>query len=179
MFCPRCGQQQISDAVRYCSRCGFSMAGMKEFVRVGGIESYTGASTDPNAVSPRRRGIKQGGIMFLSAIFIVPLLGILSNIFLFDETIIGLAAFVGFVGGILRMVYAAIFQSGNPTPVEEAGLVASLKQNFGSIKAKPSLPSAKDIPAASEFMPQSRGWKETADLEAAVPPNSTTRIGQG
>ncbi len=154
------------------------MAGMKEFIRVGGIESYTGASTDPNAVSPRRRGLKQGGIMFLSAIFVVPLLGILSNLFMFDETIIGLVAFIGFVGGILRMIYAAIFQSGTPTAVEDAGFVTSLKQNFLDGKgSKASLPAGHEVPANAEFVPQARSWKETAELEPSVEPNSTTRIG--
>ena len=28
MFCPQCGQQQVSDVTRYCSRCGFPLDGV-------------------------------------------------------------------------------------------------------------------------------------------------------
>ena len=32
MFCPRCGQEQISDEMRFCSRCGFQLTGVSELL---------------------------------------------------------------------------------------------------------------------------------------------------
>ena len=32
MFCPRCGQQQISDQTKFCSRCGFQLGLVAEML---------------------------------------------------------------------------------------------------------------------------------------------------
>ncbi len=32
MYCPRCGQQQISDEMKFCSRCGLPMSGLAEWL---------------------------------------------------------------------------------------------------------------------------------------------------
>ena len=35
MFCPKCSQQQAADEVRFCSRCGFPLGGVKELLPRG------------------------------------------------------------------------------------------------------------------------------------------------
>src|SRR4028119_1734357 len=37
MFCPKCSQQQVSDEVRFCSRCGFQLGVVAELLSTGGI----------------------------------------------------------------------------------------------------------------------------------------------
>jgi zinc-ribbon domain len=32
MFCPNCGQQQSSDEMRFCSRCGFQLGSVRELI---------------------------------------------------------------------------------------------------------------------------------------------------
>ena len=32
MFCPQCGQEQASESVRFCSRCGFRLNGFEEAI---------------------------------------------------------------------------------------------------------------------------------------------------
>jgi len=32
MFCPNCGQEQASESVRFCSRCGFRLNGFEEAI---------------------------------------------------------------------------------------------------------------------------------------------------
>jgi hypothetical protein len=32
MFCPKCGQEQASESVRFCSRCGFRLNGFEEAI---------------------------------------------------------------------------------------------------------------------------------------------------
>ncbi len=36
MYCPQCSQPQLSEEMRFCSRCGFSLSGVKELVAAGG-----------------------------------------------------------------------------------------------------------------------------------------------
>ena len=37
MHCPRCGQQQISDQTKFCSRCGFQLGLVGELLENGGF----------------------------------------------------------------------------------------------------------------------------------------------
>src|SRR6187402_1646964 len=37
MHCPRCGQQQISDQTKFCSRCGFQLGIVSELLENGGF----------------------------------------------------------------------------------------------------------------------------------------------
>ena len=70
-------------------------------------------------ISPRRKGVKQGALFILIGAILVPILGVmagfapgrLDNVFAF---FCALAAIVCFLGGPLRMLYAAIFEEGAP-----------------------------------------------------------------
>ena len=32
MYCPNCGQQQVSEEMRFCSRCGLALSGLTEWL---------------------------------------------------------------------------------------------------------------------------------------------------
>src|SRR6266404_2999755 len=86
MYCPRCGQEQATDSMRFCSRCGFA---------------------------------KQGALLMLIGAILVPIFGVmagfapgrLDNLFGFFAA---LSAVICFLGGPLRMLFAAIFEEGAP-----------------------------------------------------------------
>lgn len=64
MYCPKCGQQQTSEQVRFCSRCGFALDGVKaclaDDVEAGAISAH-----------PRQRNINVGVmLMFLGALIV-------------------------------------------------------------------------------------------------------------
>jgi hypothetical protein len=118
MYCPRCGQQQATDSMRYCSRCGFAMEGTMQLLAHGGILPLY-ESPGEKTISPRRRGVKQGAFLMLLGVLIVPIFGVmagfapgrLDNVFAFFAA---LSAIICFVGGPLRMLFAAIFEEGAP-----------------------------------------------------------------
>jgi len=111
MHCPQCGQQQLSDETRFCSRCGFSLTGIAEVMRNGGnMPSVQPQVLMPAEQSPRKRGVKQGVLMLMLATVILPIMGIIN----FPEEIIGLSAVIGFLGGFFRIIYALIFEEGAP-----------------------------------------------------------------
>jgi hypothetical protein len=71
-------------------------------------------------ISPRRRGVKQGALLMLIGAVLVPLMGVFSafapgRLEIMFEFFAALAAILCFVGGPLRMLYAAIFEEGAPT----------------------------------------------------------------
>ena len=67
MFCPQCGQQQVSGTVRFCSRCGFPMDGVIQLLSTGGMLPVYRSSDEPVQISPRRKGVKQGGFSLRSS----------------------------------------------------------------------------------------------------------------
>jgi predicted amidophosphoribosyltransferase len=54
MFCPQCGQQQVTGVVRFCSRCGFPLDGVIQLLSSGGIIPAYRASDEPVQASPRK-----------------------------------------------------------------------------------------------------------------------------
>ena len=78
MYCPQCGQQQLSDNLRFCSRCGFPLEAVLQILATGGmLPTLTPKGTaEP---SPRRKGVKQGALMMLLGVILVPLLGVLNS----------------------------------------------------------------------------------------------------
>lgn len=114
MFCPQCGQQQITE-IRFCSRCGFPLEAVLQVLGTGGmLPAFPGPIS--NEPSPRRKGVKQGALLLLLGIILVPLLGVLSSFNagnLFD-ILTPMAAIFFFLGGLLRMLYAGLFEEGAP-----------------------------------------------------------------
>lgn len=112
MYCPQCGQQQIADeGARFCSRCGFQLRGVTALLRSGGALPQ-GGDWRRLLRTTKREGIKQGVMMILLGVVLVPVLGILNSFWLVPELLVALSAVVCFLGGPVRMVYALLFQEG-------------------------------------------------------------------
>src|SRR5215510_4430083 len=118
MYCPRCGQQQATDSMRFCSRCGFAMEGVMHLLAHGGMLPVLQSPPGEKTISPRRKGVKQGALLMLIGAIIVPVFGVMSgfapgprleNVFAFFAAI---SALIFFLGGPLRMLFAAIFEEG-------------------------------------------------------------------
>ena len=120
MYCPRCGQQQSADSMRFCSRCGLPMEGTMHLLANGGMLPLFQQSGGEKTISPRRRGVKQGAMIMLLGVLLVPILGVfssfapgrLSNVF---EFFCAISALLCFLGGPLRMLFAAIFEEAAPS----------------------------------------------------------------
>jgi hypothetical protein len=168
MFCPTCGQRQISEETRFCSRCGFLLTGVTQLIVNGGALPQVLPPAQTKAMTPRKKGLRQGAMLFMSGILIVPLLGIiLVGILNFEGYAVGVAALLTFLGGILRMIFALLFESNYPygTTLEEN--VLNTAQNFlGKNKTVGALPPEQSIPTSSYVPPAAGNWRDTNDLNA-------------
>ena len=113
MFCPQCGQQQVSDAARFCSRCGFQLVAVSGLLATGG----RGAAPEPvfEAVpappSPKRKGVQLGGKLMLTGMFLAPALAALSELVGTPDEL-ALVGVIIMLAGLFRLLYALIFEDG-------------------------------------------------------------------
>ena len=152
------------------------MTGIAEVVITGGMPNQL-ATVGAKAITPRRKGLKQGGGWFLLGILIVPILGILSNILRFNDDIVGLAAIVFFLGGIVRMLFALIFESGNPADKTLGENVMQTAQKLLNKQPQANaLPPQQSIPVDNYAPPRQSNWRDTNDLEPHSITDSTTKL---
>lgn len=111
MFCPQCGQQQVSDAARFCSRCGFQLGAVSGLLATNGAAPELALEAGPVPETPRRIGARFGGKLMLSGIFMSIALAILSEILRFDDDV-ALFGMLVFMAGFFRLLYAVIFEEG-------------------------------------------------------------------
>ena len=175
MFCPQCGQQQVNGVIRFCSRCGFPLDGVIQLLHNGGSLPMYRSPDEPVPVSPRKKGVKQGGLLLLSGAVLVPILGIFASYSdsRFLEILTALAAIICFMGGPLRMLFAAVFEEGAPKPVRMYGPAPMhAPQQFAPQAPHNALP-----PPPVRSQPSWRPRPNTAELVS--PPSvteNTTRL---
>ena len=173
MFCPRCGQERISEETSFCSRCGFLLTALPALLETGGMQAME-SPTDKGR-SPRSRGIRQGLFIFLLTFVIAPIVGLISQFGLgIEPWPVGVVVFGMGFGGLLRIAYALMFESGN------ALLDAPRK---ASPKGSPALDRPKVIQAlnpqdANTHFDNRLGgtWLDTNDLRPPSVTDNTTKL---
>ena len=120
-------------------------------------------------VSKKRKGVMQGVIIFLAGVLLVPLFGVMSGfsdgriseVFAFFAA---MTAVVCFIGGILRTLFAAIFEEGAPSP----------RPYISAPSYMP--PAAAPAPARVSALPppavNTQPWRPRSDTAEIVPPTS-------
>ena len=170
MFCPRCGQQQVVDELRFCPRCGFTLGFVTELLANNGMLPSHLVPDNPLAreLSPRSRGVRQGGMLMLIGAALTPILGIFGA----ATGIGGEMALIGvviFIAALARLLYAAIFQDSYATA--QPGALPPHQQPAAAPLSLPAPPRAA-LPKHQTPAPASFRRRDTAELVA--PPASVT-----
>lgn len=160
MFCPQCGQQQLSDAARFCSRCGFQLAAVSNLLATGGAAPESALEVVPVPDTPRRKGARLGGKLMLSGMFLGPALAIISELIGTPDELAILGMLV-FLAGLFRLLYALIFEDGPYRKSLQRQQTYVPPQQFAPPRAASALPAPQAIPARGYAPPQR---PETADL---------------
>jgi hypothetical protein len=175
MFCPQCGQQQVADATRFCSRCGFLLDGVSAVLATGGAVPTQYVQPGYKPLSPRSKGVRQGALLMLSTLLLVPLVGIIGVVILgLPAGIVGITAITCFVGGLLRIFYALLMEEPiAPMNTESTGgYVPPPMAQFSRPVQNPALP-----PASAKATAPWRPRPNTAEIYQ--PPSvteNTTRL---
>jgi len=108
MYCPQCSQQQISDEMRFCSRCGFPLGKVMQLVATGG-EVAPPEAPKKREPSSTMRGVRQATWIILAS-FIYTLFASVLSIIDDDFAVLLLVSLVAFLVGIGRLLYAVFIQ---------------------------------------------------------------------
>src|SRR2546423_8465367 len=109
MFCPRCGQQQASEEVRFCSRCGLQLDALTEFVESGGRLASRDASEDLPALTARQRGTRMAFLILVAGLIFGVLAVILAAV-KEDFFVLLLGAALIITAGVMRMLYGMLLE---------------------------------------------------------------------
>ena len=145
----------------------------------GGMLPQYPSATGEKTISARRKGVKQGVLLMLIGAVLVPIFGVMSgfapgrleNVFAFFAA---LSAIICFVGGPLRMLFAAIFEEGaKPQYVAPSSYMPQ-------VLPPPARVSALPPPAVNQPI-NTQPWRERSQTsEIMQPPTSvpdhTTRL---
>lgn len=176
MHCPRCGQQQVSEDTKYCSRCGLPLAIVAEVVSQGGYLPQLAQLNQKKTFFNKKNGVVFSAFWLMFFLLIMtPFWGIMDV----DE-LAGICAVVGIFGGLMWMIGALVFLPSSkpgatyPNPAEfpahagARGIHGAHQQN--------ALPPQQSQPVSS-YAPPVGGWRapDTADFSrpGSVTENTT------
>jgi hypothetical protein len=146
MHCPQCGQEQISGEVNFCKSCGFSLDGVKELLATGNWPALEKQSHKERR-SPRRKGVRHGVILLFIAMVFMPLIDLIG------EPRGKVLPLMLLMAGLMRILYAVIFQEGAPRKNEQDSslpYVAPITTDqLGSATRGFALPRSQKSPVAA------------------------------
>ena len=168
MYCPQCSQEQVSEEMRFCSRCGFPLAIVSQLVRGGGaLEGFE--REVKGELSPRQKGVRWGLILMILSLLLVPLAALMTAM-KSDFFALFVPVFALFVLGLGRLLHAYLLAQSTPRESGKSLAASRDKQLPGAYG--PPLPVSQSIPAAT--------WKQpvnTSEMAERVSvTENTTRL---
>jgi hypothetical protein len=158
MYCPKCGHQQASDDMRFCSRCGFQLAGVADLL----IKNELGPPAASQLEKRFPRVSRRGARLIFFSIVTAPVFLFFS--YYFDSPVPLFPSFFFFLAGLARIFYQLIFNENMlPESQKWTGLPSARKEQY--------LPPVHEIPVSALFR------RDTADF--SPPPSiteSTTKL---
>ena len=165
MHCPRCGQQQISDQTKFCSRCGFQLGIVSELLENGGfLPRLAELNQGKKPIFTRKNGVVFSVLWFIFFVMMVPaFFGIAGA----DE-VAGASAAFGVFSTMMLLIFSLAMLKRTPKAYElaahqipgaqpHAGLYGN--QQMGALPPQQSQP-------ASTYVAPAGNWRapDTGDL---------------
>jgi hypothetical protein len=117
----------------------------------------------------------QGLFIFLLTFLFVPLVAIISKGLDLSPVFVAITAITLFIGGLLRMAYAVMFESADPPPAyaDQAPFAVNVLQHGEHAGA---LPPQQTYPASDYISPTPGRWRDTNELQPGSVTEGTTKL---
>ncbi|MDQ6786101.1 MAG: zinc ribbon domain-containing protein [Acidobacteriota bacterium] len=170
MFCPRCSQEQISEETKFCSRCGFSLELVSEFLRNDG---FSPELTDTNKTKKwltRKNGLWFSLFWFMFfALILTPIIGGVAH----ADALALSCMITGIMGGIVLLIASFAFLKPEPKDTEKFNqeLASNNIKNLHQSQ-QTALPPQHTQPAQNYVSP-ANSWKAPNTGEMFQPQSVT------
>ena len=138
MYCPNCGQAQISSEMRFCSRCGLALSGLAEWLATDQLTARKTEDVPVSLDSPCRRGMRRGAKLMFFSLVLLPIFLVLS-IFMDEGAVMFVPCILFFISMVL-ILYARLFSDKATVPIVQMPVVND--SAFGSNLKRASLTAA-------------------------------------
>ena len=172
MHCPRCGQQQISDQTKFCSRCGFQLGLVTELLENGGfLPQLAELHKKKGSIFTRRNGVIFSVLWFIFFVMMMPAFFGIAD----ADDAAGVSAVFGLFSTIMLMIISLAALKKSPKPYELAAYQIPTGQPVAGLYGNQhmgELPPQQTQPASTYVAPAGN-WRapDTGDL---VRPGSVT-----
>lgn len=166
MYCPQCSQQQLSEEMRFCSRCGFALGGVRDLV----VSATKIAKPER---PPALRGAKQAAWILLGGFGLTTLVGLLTALEE-DFAVLLILPFVCFLIGFVRLLYAVFIQDWKSSKEKNDQPAIYWARQNEIVGGHPELPPRQSIPVDTF----TKHGKKTAEVvhPPSVTENTTTLL---
>ncbi len=156
MHCPRCGQPQVSEETKFCSRCGFPLGLVSEIIAHGGFLPQLADLHKDKKWLTRKTGVVFSvfWVMFFLLI-LTPIFGIAGV----DE-LSGVCAIIGIFGGLMLLIGSLVLLQKSPI-VNPAAIQNELAgaNVHGLYSGNQTALPPQQAQAAQSYMPPTGAWK--------------------
>jgi len=171
MHCPSCGQQQISNETKFCSRCGLPLGLVAEVVTHGGYLPQLAGLNKKKTVFNKKNGVVFGSFWFIFfTMFCTAFFAIINA----PEEFVGVLAITGVFGALMIVIASLIFLPSSKPPMR--GLAQFHPAPVLNDQYRVALPQPKSVPASVYAPPQAGNWRDTNDLQPTTITEGTTRL---
>ena len=176
MHCPNCGQQQVSNETKFCSRCGMPLGLVAEVIANGGFLPQLAQLEQMNYKKPlfsKKNGVLFGSFWFIFlTMFATAFFGILNA----PEELIGIIAVTGVFGAMMIIIGSLTLLPSSKPPVLLTGNIVRPPDQLQYGTGQGELPPAQSVPVGMYAPPTPGSWRDTKDLQPASITENTTRL---
>lgn len=168
MHCPRCGQQQVSEETKFCSRCGFQLDLVSQLLMHGGfLPQLAALHKEKPSFFTRKNGLIFTALWFIFWVMMMPAFFGIAD----AEEVAAVSAVFGVFSTMMLLIISLAFLK-RPVKNFEFVLPVATQQGLYGNPAVGSLPPQQSQPV-SYAAPQGGAWR-TPDTGELARPGSVT-----
>jgi hypothetical protein len=147
MYCPKCSQEQISDEMRFCSRCGFSLIAVRDLVASG--NALVNLEAERPQLSCGQKGVRRAAWLQLASVALAFFVGFLTAMEE-DFAVFFVFPFLIFLIGFALMLYGVFLADKRAARKKAAALqqqlLTSMHAQLSAPQHTPELYPSRMVP---------------------------------
>lgn len=172
MHCPRCGQQQVSNETKFCSRCGFQLALVAEVLANNGfLPQLNELYSKKQSLFTKKNGVIFTVVWFIFFVMMLPAFAGIAD----AEEVAGVSAVWGIFSTIMLLIVSLGVLPSSKKPFAMPQMdVAPPPTLYGNVAGQQAaLPPQQHTQTAQEYAAPHGAWRTPTTGELTVPGSVT------